>query len=195
MYISKNSISICGKMSCVSKDPRTKVPTSSEEVVDGAISQPQTIITTARFKYPASTMPTMEQFSAAMKRRDINQLSTMLNILGRNLRHHEISSIIIEKLFECRIYELVAMCIQNGAKCTNIYIDGMSALHMACQFGAVGCVAEILPMFVNVNILDSNGRTPLDYVCDLTTSESMTIEKIMRDRGGIRRSTNINNTP
>lgn len=41
--------------------------------------------------------------------------------------------------------------------------EGCSLLHLACQTADIGMVELLLQYGANINVLDSNGRTPLHY--------------------------------
>ncbi len=80
----------------------------------------------------------------------------------------------------------VKLLIERGADVNrNVYACNETALHSAVWYNHVDVVRVLLEAGTNVNPVNGDGFTPLDYVCD-TKGE---IAKMLRERGGLRTET------
>ncbi|KAJ8667744.1 hypothetical protein QAD02_009407 [Eretmocerus hayati] len=100
----------------------------------------------------------MELFKILLSELDIELINVNILSVGGNLNENEESDIVA-------ITKDVLMCCYDGGSpiCDKL---GRTGLHMAARVGNVPVIQALLDMHLDINAMDVNGKTPLDYVND-----------------------------
>jgi len=93
---------------------------------------------------------------------DINKKNNKGNTPFFELRYHTINKTYISTL------------IENGANVNILFNEGISAIHVLCIYEKLDMMKELMKykMYININIPDINGDTPLLTYCRIINNKS-----------------------